>query len=228
VSTALAREDESSVHDAIAALEIAEGVVPAGAFAALRDPALRRHVGERLAACGRVLIPVGDDWVSGYDDAVADQLIARGYGMLTTADRAVLALVLLRTVAIPRARGEVTGDAWTSAEGARSTSIDELAQNRHVSKTQIGLSVRRLRTLGVLRPGHRVEMVPGPALTRLTPQRAAWLWEDLLLLAAPDSPYAQVLRRRRSGSTARRVPREHIAHRDDIPDPLDIAPEETS
>ena len=50
----LARDDESAVQDAIAALEIAEELVPGAAFAALRDPALRRHVAARLpraAAC---------------------------------------------------------------------------------------------------------------------------------------------------------------------------------
>lgn len=204
--TALAAPDEAAVQDAVGALEIAEGIVPTEAFAGLREPALRRVVADRLAACGRVLLPVGDGWVSGYDDAVADELVAAGYGTVTAADRAVLALVLLRTVAIPRARGEVDGDAWTVDHGARPTTIDELAQNRHLTKAQITTSVRRLRTLGLLRPGHRADLVPGPALQRLTRQRTTWLWEDLLLLAAPDGSYAQVLRARRARSSPAGVP----------------------
>jgi hypothetical protein len=55
----LAVEDEAAVRDAIAALEVAEGVVPAVAFPALQDPALRLAVTQRLGACGRVLISAG-------------------------------------------------------------------------------------------------------------------------------------------------------------------------
>src|SRR5262249_40693701 len=62
-----------------------------------------------------------------------------------------------------------------------------------------------LRTLGLLKPGHRSGIVPGPALYRLSQQRAAWLWEDLLMLAAPDSSYARVLRARRASHAARRT-----------------------
>lgn len=209
--TPLAADEEAAVQDAVGALEIAEGIVPMEAFTALREPALRRVVADRLAGCGRMLLPVGEGWVSGYDDAVADELVARGYGTLSRVDRAVLALVLLRTVAIPRARGEVAGEAWVVEHGARPTSIDELAQNRHLTKAQITTSVRRLRTVGLLRPGHRADLVPGPALHRLTRQRTTWLWEDLLLLAAPDSPYAQVLRNRRANSSTARVPVAHPA-----------------
>jgi hypothetical protein len=154
---------------------------------------------------------VGEGWVSGYDDAVADKLVTRGYETLTPVDRAVLALVLLRTVAIPRARGDVAGDAWVVEHGARPTSIDELAQHRHLTKTQITTSVRRLRTLGLLRPGPRADLVPGPALQRLTPRRTTWLWEDLLLTAAPDSPYAEVLRARRATPTPAPRPNAHPA-----------------
>jgi len=194
----LSSDDEAAVQEAIAALEIAEGIVPASAFVALRDPALRAVVSKRLEACGRSLIAIEQGWSSGYRDDIADTLQRLGIGVLTPADRAVLALVLLRTVAIPRARGELRGTVWTTANGARATSIDELNQNRHIPKKQLTESVRRLRVLGLLRPGHRADIVPGPAMHRLSSQRAAWLWEDLLLLAAPDSTYARVLRARRA------------------------------
>src|SRR5258707_9981612 len=194
----LAVEDEAAVRDAIAALEVAEGVVPAAAFPALQDPALRSAVTHRLGACGRVLISVGAGWVSGYDDEVADTLGELGIGLLSPTDRAVLALVLLRTVAIPRARGELSGNAWVTPDGARPTTVAELNHNRHHTKRQITESLRTVRTLGLLKPGHRSGIVPGPALYRLSGQRAAWLWEDLLMLAAPESSYARVLRARRA------------------------------
>src|SRR5690242_16721920 len=103
MSAHLSPDEEAAVRDAIGALETAEGIVPVAAFPALREPALRRVVGERLAACGRMLISTEEGWVSGYDDHAADALAAQGIGVLSPADRAVLALVLLRTVAIPRA-----------------------------------------------------------------------------------------------------------------------------
>lgn len=198
----LSPEEEAAVRDAIGALEIAEGVVPDSVFPALREPALRNVVAQRLAACGRVLVSVEQGWVSGYDDQAADALVELGVGVLSPADRAVLALVLLRTVAVPRARGELRGTAWVTQDGARPTSIAELNHNRHLSKKQITESVRKLRTLGLLRPGHRAGILPGPALYRLSSQRAAWLWEDLLMLAAPDSSYARVLRERRTARAA--------------------------
>ena len=136
--------------------------------------------------------------MSGYRDDVADVLGDAAVGVLSPVDRAVLALVLLRTVAIPRARGELTGDSWVATGEARATTVDELNKNRHLNKKQISESLRHLRTLGVLRPGHRSAIAPGPALYRLTAQRATWLWEDLLLVAAPDSTYARVIRSRRA------------------------------
>jgi len=59
--------------------------------------------------------------VSGYDDEVADTLAGLDVGVLSPTDRTVLALVLLRTVAIPRARGELSGNAWVTPDGARPT-----------------------------------------------------------------------------------------------------------
>jgi hypothetical protein len=205
MSTQLAAEDEAAVRDVIAALEVAEGVVPTAAFPALQDPALRSAVTQRLGECGRILISLSPGWVSGYDDEVADTLGELGVGVLSPTDRAVLALVLLRTVAIPRARGELSGNTWVTSAGARPTTVTELNHNRHLTKKQITESLRNLRTLGLLKPGHRSGIVPGPALYRLSQQRAAWLWEDLLMLAAPDSSYARVLRARRASHAARRT-----------------------
>ena len=51
----LAVEDEAAVRDAIAALEVAEGVVPAAAFPALQDPALRSGTDQRGSGVGERL-----------------------------------------------------------------------------------------------------------------------------------------------------------------------------
>jgi hypothetical protein len=196
----LTTQDQSAVLDAIGALELADGPVP-GTLPALAEPALRAIVAARLAGCGRVLMQRPDGFVSGYDDTVADELLSHGIGGLDSTDRAVLALVLLRTVAIPRARGRLTGEEWVQAQTA-STSVDELAQNRHLTKLAITASLRRLRGLGLIRVGHRSDIVPGPQFQRLTPARSSALWEDLLLLSAPSSSYARVIRSRRAARVA--------------------------
>ena len=192
----LTTQDQSAVLDAIGALELADGPVPA-TLPALAEPALRAVVAARLAGCGRVLMQRRDGFVSGYDDSVADQLLTQGIGCLDRTDRAVLALVLLRTVAIPRARGKLTGEEWVQPQTI-ATTVDELAQNRHLTKLAISTSVRRLRGLGLIRVGHRADIVPGPQFQRLTPARSSALWEDLLLLSAPSSSYARVIRTRRA------------------------------
>lgn len=193
----LSATDETAVREAIGALEIVDGVVPSGVFPALEDPALRKAISARLEECGRTLIRVGEGWTSGYRDDVADALVKFGIGVLPPDDRAVLVLVLLRTVAIPRARGNTAGKTWGNTDGVRGTSVEELARNRDISKTQIKESVRRLWGAGLV-DRRRGMLLPGPALLRLTPQRAAQLWENMLLVAAPDSIYAQVIRARRA------------------------------
>jgi hypothetical protein len=201
----LTTQDQSAVLDAIGALELADGPVPA-TLPALAEPALRAIVAARLAGCGRVLMQRPDGFVSGYDDTIANELLARGIGCLHRTDRAVLALVLLRTVAIPRARGKLTGDEWVQAQTV-ATTVEELAQNRHLTKTAITTSVRRLRGLGLIRVGHRSDIVPGPQFQRLTPGRSSALWEDLLLLTAPSSSYARVIRARRAAHTVPTIAR---------------------
>ncbi|WP_156212830.1 hypothetical protein [Lentzea aerocolonigenes] len=148
-----------------------------------------------------MLNQVGNGWTSGYDDEVADALVQQGRGVISPQDRAVLALVLLRCVAIPRAHGAITGTTWADANGSRSTTVDELALNKHLSKKAIKESLQRLQTAALIRRSPRNGITPGPALHRLTPQRTTTLWEDLVILAAPDSTYARVLRERRAAST---------------------------
>lgn len=186
-----------AVLAALGAVEVAEGPVRAEDFRALAEPALRDAVDALLRATGRVLLRVGDGWLSGYDDTIADRLADEGVGVLAPTDRAVLTLVLLRTVAIPRAQGRIADGDWTAAEP---TTIDELAKSRHLTKQAIRASVRRLRTAGLLKPGLRPVIVPGPQFLRLTEARSRRLWEDLILLCQPDGMAAEVIRRRRTST----------------------------
>ncbi|MFS8102091.1 hypothetical protein LFM09_33695 [Lentzea alba] len=201
----LSDEEESLVHSAIGALEIAHGIVPESALPALTEPALRAAVVERLEQCGRVLNKVRDGWTSGYDDNVADVLVREGIGVLKPVDRAVLTLVLLRCVAVPRARGAASGETWADGRGTRPTSTDELAQSRHLTKSMIKQSLRRLQAAGLVNRGSR-GITPGPALHRLTPRRTAALWEDMVILAASESPYARVLLKRRGNGNQHKPP----------------------
>jgi hypothetical protein len=191
------------VLEAVAALEVAAEPLAAARAPALDDPGLRALVGEALGEVGRVVLRLPGGYVSGYDDEIADRLASEGIGVLDPVDRAVLAVVLLRGVAVPRARGRITGDDWTDAEPI---TIDEIALNRHLTKTQIKTSVRRLRAAGILRPGHRADLVPGPQFQRLTPARSQRLWEDLVLVSRPDGMLAEVIRRRRTQPSSQLAP----------------------
>lgn len=191
----LSESTRVEVLAATAALEIADAPVPTPAFGALADPALRAAVEEALAAAGRCLVRHDSGWTSGYRDDIADRLIEQGLGVLKEKDAAVLVLVLLHTVAIPRARGRIVSEDWTVSEP---TSVEELERSRELKASDIRRSLRRLRTLGVLRYGHRSAVAPGPQFLRLTQQRNARLWEEMVLLCRPDGMLANVLRRRRS------------------------------
>jgi hypothetical protein len=200
----LSRTDRDAVLTAVVALEHADAPIRGRRLAGLDDMALRNAAAECLAAAGRRLIEISPGFfVSGYDDAIADRLIEDGTGVLAPIDRAVLALVLLRTVAIPRAAGEVTGTSWMDAKPC---TIDDLAQNRTITTKAVKHSVRRLRTAGILPPGNRPEIRPGPQFQRLTPARSARIWEELLLLCQPDGVTATSIRRRRRMPADREQP----------------------
>jgi len=189
---ARARDD---VLAAVAAVESADAPVDPARFGALQDPGLRAEVTAALAACGRTLLEVDRGWLSAYDDDIANVLADEGTGILNEKDRAVLALVLLYTVAIPRARGRLTGNDWTQAEA---TTVDELQRNRHLTRLDIQRSLRRLRSLGILRPGLRGAIAPGPQFLRLSEARAKRIWDELIVAAQPESTLAQIIRRRHS------------------------------
>jgi hypothetical protein len=190
--------DRYDILEAVAALRTSGQPIEPWALRALHDPRLRDVAEAVLRRAGRVLVsdPAGRLSLA-YDDAVADELVARGIGVLDETDRAVLCLVLLVCVAAPRARGQTgDGDDWSA--GQRVTSDNLLARYRGGGLTREAItdSITRLKHLGLLRAGQ--DLAPGPALARLTPQRRAQLWEDLVLICAPDTHRAMFIRTRRS------------------------------
>jgi hypothetical protein len=196
VTAGLTEAQRQSVRAAVVALEAAEEPVAAVGFSALSDPALRRAVAVELEAAGRALIECGRGyWLSGYPDDIADKLVAEKLGVLEANDRAVLALVLLHTVAIPRARGRIHSGDWKEAVP---TDIETLKRNRHLSEHEISESLRRLRLAGIIPARHRGRIEPGPQFLRLSGARSSRIWEELLLVAQPEGPLARLIRRRRA------------------------------
>jgi len=178
---------------ALAAVETADQPVLPEAFRGLLDPALRATLDRCLRLQGRVLLRVGDGFLSGYDDGIGRQLAAEGTGVLPPDDRAVLALVLLHCVAIPRAAGRLRNDSWLDAEPVRK---QDLVRSQ-VPESRVRGAVQRLRNAGILRYGARRSILPGPQFARLAPRVSAQLWENLILLAQPDGVMGDVIRRRR-------------------------------
>jgi hypothetical protein len=193
--------NESIVRAAVAALEMGRGPAARADLPALADPAVRRATEDALAGLGRVLIetPQGK-WISGYADHIADSLVGTGAGTLNQIERAVLALLLLRTVAIPRAQGHHHHADWAVA--TRPTTLDELATNRRLTRKQIRDGIRGLRAAGYLSETKPGSYVPGPALQRIHSARASELWEDLVLLGRPDGHMAAQIRSRRGDTQA--------------------------
>ncbi|MCK2217268.1 hypothetical protein MF672_026275 [Actinomadura sp. ATCC 31491] len=169
-------------------------------FAALRDPALRHTLGEMLARRGRVLIQHRDRWTSGYDDACAAALAGAG-PVMGVAERAVLTLVLVHSVAIPRAEGLLPEDSWSSPHP---TPGDELRRHTQLPIGELEAALRTLRHAGLLAQVKAGEeaggYVPGPQFHRLTPAARRRLQEELILAAGPNTPLAAAVRARRSAT----------------------------
>ncbi|MFF3786312.1 hypothetical protein [Streptomyces sp. NPDC001933] len=197
----LSDREETLVQAAVGAVEISEGIVPGEAFPALSDDALRAVVAHRLKDSGRVLLPREHrgvtGYTSGYDDAAAHRMASNGIGILPEADRAVLAIALLRTVAIPRAGGQHRSTSWLS--DGPGTSAAEIRANTdgYFTRDHVRFAVRRLKARRLLRSGYHGQLLPGPALLRLTEAQSTRLWEDLVLVTLPDSLWADIIRRRR-------------------------------
>jgi hypothetical protein len=190
---------ETAVRAAVTALESAQTPVARADLAWLADPAIRRTVEVALDRIGRVLVPLPDGrWTTGFPDAVTQALAAEHSGTLTRTQRAVLALVLLRTVAIPRAQGKHEDDGWGYAEHPATT--DDLYANRRLTRVEIAEALRGLRAAGYVATAPTGGYIPGPALARLSQAGREVLWEDLLLLARPGGYMAERIRARRRRS----------------------------
>lgn len=169
-------------------------------LAALRDPALRHTLGEMLARRGRTLIQHRDRWTSGYADAVVTGLGTGGeQPRLGVSERAVLTLVLVHSVAIPRAEGLLPEDSWLSPHP---TPVDELRRHTQLPIGELETALRVLRHAGLIgqvKAGEEAGgYVPGPQFHRLTPAARRRLQEELILAAGPNTPLAAAVQARRS------------------------------
>ncbi|WP_346052045.1 hypothetical protein [Amycolatopsis dongchuanensis] len=192
--TALDQKGREHVLVAVRAIEEAEQPVPKNAFRALSDEALRASVERILAESGRVLLETREGFLSGYSDAVAHALTTTGLGVLPPDDRAVLALVLLHAVAIPRARGIIPPNSdWTVSESVP----PRILTNSKLPEATIKNSLRRLRDAKILGYGRNHGVVPGPQFNRLTPQATESIFEELVLLSEPHGLLAESIRLRR-------------------------------
>lgn len=179
---------------AFMAVEFAAEPVQEARFTALRDPALRRTLAEMLARRGRTLIQQRERWISGYDDAVA----AKAGTALGESERAVLTLVLVHSVAIPRAEGLLPEDTWLSPHA---TPVDELRRHTQLPIGELESALRALRHAGLLSQVKAGEeaggYVPGPQFHRLTQAARRRLQEELILAAGPHTPLAAAVRAQR-------------------------------
>ncbi|MDL4819561.1 DprA-like winged helix domain-containing protein [Actinomadura opuntiae] len=184
------------------AVEHAAEPVPEVRFPALREPALRRTVEEMLALSGRTLVRSEQtSWISGYRDDVAAELAEDEECVPPVQERAVLTLVLIHSVAIPRAAGLLEDDSWLSPYP---TPVEELRRRTQLPVGELDAALRRLRLAGLVSQvkagaDDSGGFVPGPQFHRLTPAARRRLQEELILAAGPDSPLAAAIRARRRG-----------------------------
>src|SRR5580692_10288861 len=141
----LSERHRDEVMSAFAAVEHSPEPVPEAQLLALRDATVRRSLDDLLHRVGRTLVPVGTSWTSGYRDEVAAELAQAGWHSLPAIDRAVLVLVLIHSVAIPRSRGTLQGDAWTSGQP---TMASELLEASRLQPTDVRIALAHLRAAG--------------------------------------------------------------------------------
>ncbi|ONI88030.1 hypothetical protein ALI22I_20000 [Saccharothrix sp. ALI-22-I] len=156
-------------------------------------------VDAQLDAVGRVVVehhgPDGEiiGYSSGYADDISERLAAEGLGVLLPLDRAVVALVLLWSVAMPTTQGRPPLR-WSTAEPVK---LNQLHHNRPLNKGLVTETVNRLHDAHVLINGRATGIRPGPMFDRLTPAQRRCIEEDLFILAAPEDPVAIAFQRRR-------------------------------
>ncbi|MEV5124669.1 hypothetical protein AB0K49_18040 [Streptomyces decoyicus] len=111
-------------------------------------------------------------------------------------DRAVLTLVVVFSVVIPRASGAVSPETlWTQGEPV----LKEQLRNAAVSDGALDAALRRLTDADLVRYA-RPGLLLGHQFLRLTPQVETRLFEELVLLADPHGALAESIRRRREGA----------------------------
>lgn len=190
----LSERRQDQVNAAVAALDNARTPIPPNLFPALAEPALRRVVEDVLAASGRVLITCTNGLISGYDDAIGARLAEEGLGVLPEIDRAVLAVILIFSVAIPRAEGELPPEAsWTNGRPVPDEVFDGVA----IQPVQVTPAIRRLTDADLIRVVPGKGRVLGAQFHRLTPRATSFLFEQLVLLADPYGSLADSIKRRR-------------------------------
>ncbi|WP_431911911.1 hypothetical protein [Nonomuraea jabiensis] len=146
------------------------------------------------------------DRAGGGGDPVAGRAVAPGVRSavpaaprLGVSERAVLTLVLVHSVAIPRAEGLLPEDSWLSPHP---TPVDELRRHTQLPIGELEAALRTLRHAGLLgqvKAGEEAGgYVPGPQFHRLTPAARRRLQEELILAAGPNTPLAAAVRSRRS------------------------------
>ncbi|MEW2546224.1 hypothetical protein AB0910_10695 [Streptomyces sp. NPDC047002] len=192
---ALSPQRQADVQAAVYAVETSMLPVPASGYRALAETPLRMVVESMLASAGRTLLAVGPGYLSGYDDKIRGRLVREGLGVLPVEDRAVLTLVVLFSVVIPRASGAVLpGTLWTQGEPVRKERLREAA----VSDGVLDAALRRLADADLVRSG-RPGLLLGHQFLRLTPRIETRLFEELVLLADPHGALAESIQRRREG-----------------------------
>ena len=196
----LSQSESTAVAQAIAVLEQAHGVVGASMLLVLAHPDLRPIIDAQLDAVGRVVVEHRnadgevEGYSSGYADDIAAQLVAEGLSILQPLDRAIVALVLLRCVAMPASRGRAP-QRWSAAVPVK---LARLHDNRALGNTAITEAVNRLHDMHILVNGRAAGIRPGPAFDRLTAAQRRRIEEDLLILAAPADPVAAAIIRQRT------------------------------
>jgi DNA-binding transcriptional ArsR family regulator len=193
----LSERHREEVLAAYSALENSADPVHEALLSALRDATLRRSLQDLLNQVGRTLVKADHShWTSGYRDDVAAQLTSTGWNPLEPIDRAILTLVLLHSVAIPRSAGGLDADTWVSPHP---TAPDEIYKHSQLPREEARTALGRLRAAGLVQLDRRrgTGYVPGPQFSRLTPAARRRLQEELILAAGPDTPLAAAVRIRR-------------------------------
>jgi hypothetical protein len=185
---------EQEIVATLRAVDVATEPVNPTAWPALADPDARQEIDQRLRAAGRQLVAVRDTthvdqhmagYLTGWDDTTADAMLAAGSNPLSVAERAVLALVLLHSVAIPQASGLIPPRGLREAAPFDPDLLWDRpdADEQGLGKEVVASAVRVLEARGLVtsRP-----LRPGPAFDHLGPVATERIWRNLLVLARPS------------------------------------------